>query len=658
MAARTTNFTSKSDLRSEGEFMYDEVSVMSSTDDAPTQSAPSPTRTPSTPSTNSASESAEKKSLAQIMATYGSSNSSSNPAVWGNGENTQSTPFTSTDAEDQFPRLQVVPTERSPPTSQQSTVSSSSALPHATPRFSLSPRRTRTPAPTPPAIVVKLDAATQTSTPTTLTAAARSLIRANPAAALLASSIMHQAASAIQRRFKRHVTRTEFFRKKAESLIARQENIHFAKYLSRALALHSFYFGGMGTLGSPENHSELQHKKKFGGFPLSIVDARALKLTAISPKKHKSSEVMTIDSAVVLIFEHDHIARKFKLDNFPCTRDEWYKYIFWPVHANGGDHTDQPFNPRADMQSPYANLAAKMRAPNRNGSLAHPRGSTKYPRKITEELGRSLNQLELRKAPRVRLRLKHASLSTYQRVITPKLKLQYQASTVPTTAPTSAFASLVPVSSVFTNQRQGNSTQDARTVLSSVRSWSDRRNSSPTPSFDNFVPSFMRDTIITRAAELMSDMQLFATNDVSPQENNDSESAGGPNRENTAELTQRRDEPANRWMRSSHTSARDHALLDHDHNASTNNDDTSDRSESRDIQFGLSPSAVFDRAENYGSYREFENRNDEGIQRGFDFRIDANRGNNHSSATPSDCNDDYNSSNDEDEDHSSNGNNH
>ena len=168
----------------------------------------------------------------------------------------------------------------------------------------------------------------------------------------------------------------------------------------------------------------------------------------------------------------------------------------------------------------------------------------------------------------------------------------------------------------------------------------------------------MRDTIITRAAELMSDMQLFATVGVSPQEHDDSESAGGPNRENTAELTQRRDEPANRWMRSSHTSARDHALLDHDHNASTNNDDTSDRSESRDIQFGLSPSAVFDRAENYGSYRVFENRNDEGIQRGFDFRIDANRGNNHSSATPSDCNDDYNSSNDEDEDHSPGGNNH
>ena len=628
---------------------------MSSTDDAPTQSAPSPTRTPSTPSTNSASESAEKKSLAQIMATYGSPGSSSNPAVWGYGENTHSTPFTVQDAEEQFPRLQVVPTERSPPTSQQSTVSSSSALPHATPRFSLSPRRTRTPAPTPPAIVVKLDAATQTSTPTTLTAAARSLIRANPAAALLASSIMHQAASAIQRRFKRHVTRTEFFRKKAESLIARQENIHFAKYLSRVLALHSFYFGGMGTLDSPgnhpqtaENHSELQHKQKFGGFPLSVVDARALQLSSHSSIDRQqsclsSSKVSLLGNSSWTIF-HAPETNGTSTSFGPYTQTA--ETIDQPsTHVPTCNH-HMPISPRkCERQTVTVVSHTHVALPNTHD-------------KITKELGRSLNQLELRKAPRVRLRLKHASLSAYQRVITPKLKFQYQASTVPTTAPTSAFTSLVPVSSMFTNQRQGNSTQDARTVLSSVRSWSDRRNSSPTPSFDNFVPSFMRDTIITRAAELMSDMQLFATNDVSPQENNDSESAGGPNRENTAELTQRRDEPANRWMRSSHTSARDHALLDHDHNASTNNDDTSDRSESRDIQFGLSPSAVFDRAENYGSYREFENRNDEGIQRGFDFRIDANRGNNHSSATPSDCNDDYNSSNDEDEDHSSNGNNH
>ena len=109
---------------------------------------------------------------------------------------------------------------------------------------------------------------------------------------------MHQVATAIQRRFKRHVTRTEFFRKKAESLIERQENIHFDKYLSRVLALHSFHFGGM-ALDSPENHSELQHKQKFGGFPLSVVDARALQLTRLS-----------IDSAVVFISEQVGFARR------------------------------------------------------------------------------------------------------------------------------------------------------------------------------------------------------------------------------------------------------------------------------------------------------------------------------------------------------------
>ena len=91
MAARRTNFTSKSDLASEGGVIHDEVSTMSSADDAPTHSAPSPTLTPSAPSSNSL-ESAEKKSLAQIMATYGSPNSSSNPGVWGNGGNIPTTP--------------------------------------------------------------------------------------------------------------------------------------------------------------------------------------------------------------------------------------------------------------------------------------------------------------------------------------------------------------------------------------------------------------------------------------------------------------------------------------------------------------------------------------------------------------------------------------
>ena len=180
------------------------------------------------------------------------------------------------------------------------------------------------------------------------------------------------------------------------------------------------------TLDSPENHSELQHKQKFGGFALSVVDARSLKLTPLS-----------IDNAVVLISEQSQLARKFKLDNFPCTRDEWYKYIFWPVHANGGDHqyldqtVDRSVYRPIDIEfntSPYAKLATAMRAPNRRRH-----GATVYPRttKITEGLGRSINHLELRKPPRVRLRLQYASLLAYRHVIKPKLKLQCQASTVP-----------------------------------------------------------------------------------------------------------------------------------------------------------------------------------------------------------------------------------
>ena len=243
----------------------------------------------------------------------------------------------------------------------------------------------------------------------------------------------------------------------------------------------------------------------------------------------------------------------------------------------------------------------------------------------------------------------------YQRAITPKLKPQYQSSTVLTTEPTQTLASLIPGSSVFTNQLQGESTQDARTVLSSVGSWSDRRNSSPTPPLDNTAPSFMRDTMITRAAERMSDMQLFATDTVvsAPPTTQASEVVAFQDRSSNQQRTQ----PADPWKARTTSSSSGHGAptLDDNDNSTPNRHNGSDIC---DIQFGLSPNAEFDRAENRGSYREFENRNDEGIQRGFEFRLDANRGNNHSSATPSDCSDDYNSSNGEDEDHSSNDNSH
>ena len=107
---------------------------------------------------------------------------------------------------------------------------------------------------------------------------------------------------------------------------------------------------------------------------------------------------MTIDSAVVRILEQQQLVRNVSVDKFPYTKDQWYKCIFWPVHANGGDeylneqygHVNTP---------PYAKLATTMRAT--IPKMGFQRGSTIYPRttKITEQLGRSLSSLELRKAP-------------------------------------------------------------------------------------------------------------------------------------------------------------------------------------------------------------------------------------------------------------------
>ena len=95
---------------------------------------------------------------------------------------------------------------------------------------------------------------------------------------------MHQAASTIQRRFKRHITRTEYFRKIAESSIEQQENDHFATYLSRVLEFQYFIIES----SAPQiTTMEQGLERKFGGFPLSAIDARARKLTIINRQLHR-----------------------------------------------------------------------------------------------------------------------------------------------------------------------------------------------------------------------------------------------------------------------------------------------------------------------------------------------------------------------------------
>ena len=151
----------------------------------------------------------------------------------------------------------------------------------------------------------------------------------------------------------------------------------------------------------------------------------------------------------------------------------------------------------------------------------------------------------------------------------------------------------------------------------------------------------MRDTMITRAAACMSDLRLFATDTVASAPPTTQSSAVVMFKDRSS--NQQRDQPVDPWTSRPTSSSSGHNAppLDDDDDSTPNRRNGSDIG---DIQFGLSPNVVFDSAENRGSYHEFEHRNDEGIQRGFEFRLDTNRGNNLSSATPSDCNDDDNSS--------------
>ena len=158
-------------------------------------------------------------------------------------------------------------------------------------------------------------------------------------------------------------------------------------------------------------------ERKFGGFPLPIVGGRALELTVVSPYKECQPSELTIDSATALVLEQQTHHSTERIDTFPCTRNEWHKHIFWPVHANGGDHSHLQYG--VVNFAPYSPLAIKMRLPKHTTSLTHSRGSRKLDATfqpplyhgydiLTTELCNKLNKLELRTAPPVPLRLQYS----------------------------------------------------------------------------------------------------------------------------------------------------------------------------------------------------------------------------------------------------------
>ena len=178
---------------------------------------------------------------------------------------------------------------------------------------------------------------------------------------------------------------------------------------------------------------------------------------------------------------------------------------------------------------------------------------------------------------------------------------------------------------IMANQLEQN--PDVRTTAPplTIHSWSKQRNDSPAPSSGDIVPSFMRDTLITRAAEQLSDTQLFVTTDNQPR----IKGWQNPYGTKSDEPAQQCDEPVDRWaVRSPTTRHEPDRQIEPDVSAPDKHNDTAHKdnySDDRDIRFGLSLHALFERADNHGAYREFSHHSADGTQREFEFRLDGNQ---------------------------------
>ena len=179
---------------------------------------------------------------------------------------------------------------------------------------------------------------------------------------------MHQSATSIQHHLKRKVVKTDYFGKMVEASIERQEKNHFARYLARILAVQNLIVSAIPyTL-------VISAIPGFGDNQLSVVGARVLELTEVTPCADcLSSHVMDIDSTVARIIEQRYSTRhrgnNVAVDIFPCTKSDWYKYVFWPVHLNGGALPSSAYAisvyaeqaPRDQIDETYSDLACKMR---------------------------------------------------------------------------------------------------------------------------------------------------------------------------------------------------------------------------------------------------------------------------------------------------------
>ena len=122
----------------------------------------------------------------------------------------------------------------------------------------------------------------------------------------------------------------------------------------------------------------------------------------------------------------------------------------------------------------------------------------------------------------------------------------------------------------------------------------------------------MRDILVTRAAQQLSDMQLFVTTDNQPRTHNGDTKSDKPAQQQDLGL-------ADRWaVRSPTTRHGPDRRIEPDASAPDKYNDTAPNgnySDDRYVHFGLSPHALFERAYNHGAYREFSHHGADVTQR-------------------------------------------
>ena len=249
--------------------------------------------------------------------------------------------------------------------------------------------------------------------------------------------------------------------------------------------------------------------KDFAGGTILHVSERQLK--EVDTYREQLAEIP--NDNLIQIIQEDHQFLPFQYHVF-LSKDEWYRRMFWPIHAGCSDMSPQPELDQIDQ--PTSNLKY----------ISPLHKHKKYDlRDYNSHVSIMHRRVEHRPIQHSRLGSKFSNPHYWKRCFSPQVLRQRKGayfeslrprraddyitncirrfgnSSVRMSPSTDEYESL---GTSFTNLFGNSRAQDARSnPVATIHSWSQQRSSSPTPpeiAASPSPPSFMRDTALVRAA--------------------------------------------------------------------------------------------------------------------------------------------------------------